>query len=320
MKNPSHYAPLRKCYSLLSPSDPRQHVSEDHRPYICISEKCSKLFPRFSTSTQWFGHMLTHGQKWHREVYKPLSWACPLCADEDTRFSKSDDLTAHLKNFHNGTFTEPQVQAIVGQSRFQFSRSQNTCPLCCVSVNNQQNPPQQRKGNSSKESPLKRAHYEENQVYANTRIKIDTGYTQPDPNMADSRHIKTELDPKTLADQSSINGVRGEGEVMASHVAEHLQSVMLLTLRLISIDVTMEVSADSESTAGASGTAHHFSWASPSTGNPEQGIDNIDGGNDPDDDPPREDIVPDSEYTDWHHVPRRHGVNTLGKQCSLSKE
>ncbi|KKZ59981.1 hypothetical protein EMCG_00823 [[Emmonsia] crescens] len=214
----------------------QQHVNKDHKPYICISEKCSKSLLRFSTSTQWFGHMLTHGQKWHREVYKPLSWACPLCADEDTRFSKSDDLTAHLKNFHNGTFTEPQAQAII------------------------------------------------------------------------------------LADQSPINSLLGEGEVMASHVAEHLQSVMLLTLRLISIDVTIEVSADSQSTAGASGTAHHLSWVSPSTGNSEQGIDNIDGDNDPDDDPPWEDIVPDSEYTDWHHVPHRHGVNTLGKQCSLREE
>ncbi|KAJ5705265.1 hypothetical protein N7536_000954 [Penicillium majusculum] len=302
------------CFTPLPPDSLkgvkwRQHVNEDHKPYVCISERCSESLPRFATSTQWFQHMLTtHGQNWHREVHAPSSWACPLCAEEDATLSKPSDLTAHLENFHEGIFTEPQIQAIVRQSRFRFPRPRDICPLCCLSIKVQHDPLSKETGNVSGESSSQEPHYKENSEGSHKRSKTETGHTQSDQNSGGGLETTTEQrEPKTTVDLSSSNTV--SVEVIASHIAAHLQGLMLLTLRLISIDVVMDVSGDNQSASGA--TDHQSSWVGSSKRDLHQEMDSVgdislhgDDQIDLDDIPPSEDIVPDSEYIDWHGVPR----------------
>ncbi|KGO46778.1 hypothetical protein PEX2_018610 [Penicillium expansum] len=289
----------------------RQHVNEDHKPYVCISEKCSESFPGFATSTQWFQHMLTtHGPNWHREVHAPSSWACPLCTEEDVNFSKPSDLTAHLENFHEGTFTESQIQAIVQQSRFRLPRPRDMCPLCCLFIEDQHDPRSKEAGNGSGESSSKKPHYNANSEGSHKRNKTETGHTRSDQNSEDRLETRIEQgESKTTVDPCSSNPV--SVEVIASHIAAHLQGVMLLTLRLISIDVVMDVSADTWSASGA--TDHQSSYVGSGKRDIDQEMDNIenfslygDGNIDLGNILSSEDIVPDSEHIDWHGVPRHY--------------
>ncbi|KAJ6099087.1 hypothetical protein N7467_000622 [Penicillium canescens] len=303
------------CFSPL-PTDSfegakwRRHVNEDHEPYVCISENCSESLMRFATSTQWLEHMLTaHGKLWHREVHAPPSWACPLCSDEDSAFSGPNDLTGHLENVHAGTFTVTQVQAIVRQSRFRSSRAQDICPLCCLPVKGQQDSLSKERDNDNGYPSSEQPHNEASREDKNKRIKTETGRTHLDHNHESNLKTKNKhREPKIPYGPSSSN--TASLEVIASHVAAHLQGIMLLTLRLISIDVAIDVSADYQST---SGSTDDQSLISSSERSLYQDMDNIEdfslhreGAFDPDNDLPSEQIVPDCEHIDWHVVPRRY--------------
>lgn len=249
----------------------------------------------------------THGQSWHREVHAPSSWVCPLCTEEDVSSSKPIDLTAHLHDFHEGTFTESQIHAIVRQSRFRFPRSRDMCPLCCLYITDQHDSFSKETDNGSGESSSKNPH-KASLRGSRKRSKPETGYGQSDQNSRDGLETTAEhQEPKTTVDPCSSNPV--SLEAIASHIAAHLQGVILLTLRLISIDVVMDISGDNQSASGA--TDDRSSWVASGKrdldqeihnmedfslqGEGEIGIDNI---------PPPEDIVPDSEYIDWHGIPR----------------
>lgn len=298
-----------KIWTYSSNTNPRQHVNEDHEPYVCISEKCAESLPRFATSTQWFQHMLTtHGQNWHREVQAPSSWACPLCTEEGAIFSKPSDLTLHLEDSHEGTFTEPQIQAIMRQSQFRFPRPRGICPLCCLPISDQHDPPSKEAGKGNGESSSREPHYMESSEGSHNRSKMETSHTPSDQSSGDRLEtIREQRDPRNIVDPCLSNPV--SVEVIASHIAAHLQGVMILTLRLISIDVAMDVSADDQSASGT--TDHQSSWVGSSKRGPDQKLDSIEdfslqGGGEIDleNSPSLEDIVPDSEYNNWHGVPR----------------
>ncbi|UKZ53336.1 hypothetical protein TrVGV298_007128 [Trichoderma virens] len=117
----------------------KKHLNEDFKPYLCLSEKCSEPLKRFATSTAWFSHMLeAHGQNWHREVHLPTWWICPLCNNQETTYPKAQDLSEHISKLHRDVFTEQQIQVIVHQSRLRAPRPQDVCPLCCLSMKDEQ--------------------------------------------------------------------------------------------------------------------------------------------------------------------------------------
>ncbi|KAJ0425353.1 hypothetical protein BJY00DRAFT_274103 [Aspergillus carlsbadensis] len=195
----------------------REHVNQDHLPYVCLSQDCSETLPRFAASAEWFQHMLSnHGEKWHQQVHAPWSWACPLCTTRDAVFTESSELSAHLDSRHRGDLTESQTRAIVGQSQFQFSRPRHICPICCFSVGDEQD-------------DTGRAHN-------NGQTVSDSG----DQRAAET-HLESNVHPGTAANKPA------SVEAIATHVAAHLQFLMLLTLRLISIDDVAGASYDDQS-------------------------------------------------------------------------
>ncbi|EAU29575.1 predicted protein [Aspergillus terreus NIH2624] len=245
----------------------RRHVNEDFEPYICISENCSEPLVRFASSTQWMEHMLTtHGKSWHREAHVLPTWACPLCGDGHATFAGPGVLTEHLENLHTGTFTVSQVQAIVRQSQFWSPRGQDICPLCCLPVQGIHDP-----------------------------LSKETGDGNPQTTSRDR-------EPQDFFGPSSSNTARLG--MIASHVAGHLQGIMLLTLRLISIDVAMDVSADNQSAPGRTDDQ-----SSPIRSFIEDISLPTDGEIDPDHDP-LEHIVPDCEQVDWSTISRRYEAST----------
>ncbi|KAK2786760.1 hypothetical protein FQN53_006236 [Emmonsiellopsis sp. PD_33] len=287
----------------------RQHVNADHEPFVCISEACSESLPRFATSTRWFQHMLTtHGQNWHREVYAPMSWACPLCTDGTETFPKPDDLSIHLDDFHEGTFTKSQIQAIAQQSRCRLPRPRDVCPLCCLPMKDQSDHPTRSTGSPNEALSPRNLSSDTHLPHQHERIKTETQYTQSGEKTGDEHEVKTEKRESNTPVDPSFGNTIGV-EAIANHIAAHLQGIMLLTLRLISIDVEMDVSADNQSAAAT--TDHHSLWVSSTKGVIDKEADDIealplpgDDGIDLSYDYPLELIVPDSEYMDWKDIPR----------------
>ncbi|KAL4902906.1 hypothetical protein BDW74DRAFT_180205 [Aspergillus multicolor] len=208
----------------------QKHINEDFKPYICLSEKCSHGTPRFASSHEWLQHMSsTHGESWHREIHASSSWACPLCS-EDTTFSTSGGLAEHLAGCHEGIFKPHQVNAIVRQSIFPVTRPNSTCPLCCFPMGDDQLHNSRRKileDNLPVTSEVK-------------RLKTEAGYAHI--NRSDFDAEPPPVDVKNAA----------------GHVASHLQNVMLLTLRLISIQGVPDNSREYQS--DSSDTDYQASW------------------------------------------------------------
>ncbi|KAK2799726.1 hypothetical protein FQN50_008374 [Emmonsiellopsis sp. PD_5] len=286
-----------------------EYVDVDHEPYVCISEECSESLPRFATSARWFQHMLTtHGQNWHRDVYAPMSWVCPLCADGTETFPKPDDLSIHLDDFHKGTFTKSQIQAIAQQSRCRLPRPQDICPLCGFPMKTESDPPTCEKG-SPKEALSPRTLFSEvNLPLQHEHIDTEIQYTQSGEKTGDEREVKTEQrESKTPIDPSFGNTIGVEA--IADHIAAHLQGIMLLTLRLISIHVEMYVSADNWSASDT--TDYYSSLVSSNKRVLDKEAADIEELSLPGDDGvdlnyayPLEQVVPDSEYMDWQDIPR----------------
>jgi hypothetical protein len=192
-------------------------MNQDHLPYVCISQDCSGSLPRFAGSAEWFQHMVSnHEENWHQQVHAPWSWACPLCTGKEAIFPHASKLTAHLESIHAGDLTESQARAIVGQSQFQFPRPRHICPLCCFSVADQQ------------------CHTL--QTHDNGDVSMHNG---------DQPATGTLLESRVDARLSSTKPAHVE--TIGTHVAAHLQFLMLLTLRLISIDDLAGTSAGNQS-------------------------------------------------------------------------
>ncbi len=227
-----------------------------------------------------------HGDGWHREVHAPSSWVCPLCTYDDEEFSSPDMLSEHLRSDHDDIFQEQQVKAIVRQSRFPSLRSQATCPLCCFPISEEDGNSSRTEHGPSDEGKQYLAKPADN---GPKRIRIDTC-----PEEQTGKPVST--------------------QTVAAHVSAYLQSIMVFTLRLMSIEGPTDVG---ESQSSATDTDYQASWSSSGPRDLDLDQDMSDDAATVDEDShdvldaeysPLEggDAVPDSEYTDWHEIPRGH--------------
>ncbi|KAL6823373.1 hypothetical protein V8C40DRAFT_247930 [Trichoderma camerunense] len=241
------------CFSPLSEDEFKgdkwkKHLNEDFKPFVCLSEKCSEPLKRFATSRAWFSHMLeTHGQNWHREVHLPSWWSCPLCNNQETTYQKSQDLSEHISKLHSGVFTEQQIQIIVNQSRLRAPRPQDTCPLCCLSMNDEQITNQD--GQLLKKTLSKLPNKDQQLAEGSKRIKTETGSIQLDQH-SDADTESTEQETPNPQIQASQSQGQLNIETIARHVAAHLQGIMLFSLRMMSLDAVADKSTDDKALSG----------------------------------------------------------------------
>lgn len=280
-------------------------MNEDFKPFVCISEKCKGQANRFATSRAWFSHMLeTHGQNWHREIHLPIWWICPLCNSKETTFSRAQDLSEHISKLHDDLFTNPQIQVIVHQSQLRSPRPQDMCPLCCLSMRDEQDKDreEQHLKVALPDSSLK------DQVSgdSNKRVRTETGSIQQvqHDNLGHEGEMKEMV--SNTGTQSDENTQRVNIEAIARHVAAHLQGIMLFTLRMMSLDVP-NATADEKSLS--SSTNHDSSRAGSAQQRLEKETEAIIDMSEEQadsmevDDPSIEDTIPDCEHiVDWQDV------------------
>lgn len=173
-----------------------------------------------------------HGLVWHEEVHPPSSWLCAICHGTVDGFRSPQALYTHMESTHQ--FTETQLEAIVHQSRIRVRRRQNICPLCCL-------------------------HVEEDSassIVANQPDSTDPGKRQQEPPPPESipkrartgiyfekrtSQITNDTAKSSPSQQIQLDNIAKEPEsspiemVMARHIASHLQGLMFLTIRLMSL-------------------------------------------------------------------------------------
>ncbi|KAJ0419564.1 hypothetical protein BJY00DRAFT_154308 [Aspergillus carlsbadensis] len=282
----------------------QKHINEDFRPYICVSEKCAQPLVRFASSWEWLQHTVgEHGETWYREVHAPSAWICPLCTEESASFLTADSLAEHLHNYHDGIFKGQHVKAIVRQSRFPSSRPDSTCPLCSLPVTDGQSTEIRKPGNGH-----------DDQVGGK-------GYPlEPDDNVTKRR--------RTGYNEARPSETSPSGTALATHMTAHLQSILLLTLRLISIEGPI-IAGPAGSQSPSTHTDEQRSGISSRPGDLELGLS---AGSEATDDerlrdtanpeyrPASVDIVPDCEEVDWTGVPRMHEAPAENAAGTLVKE
>ncbi|KAH0499572.1 hypothetical protein TgHK011_006755 [Trichoderma gracile] len=272
------------CFSPLSENESkgenwRKHLNEDFKPFVCISENCSEPLNRFATSRAWFSHML-----------------------------EAPDLAEHLVKLHSDVFTTQQVQVIVHQSRLRAPRSQDICPLCCLSMTDGQ-APGEGEGNHLKQA-IPASALQDDRVYErHKRIKTEAGAKRPDQksdtNSSSAEQMAPELQAPSFQDQPPL-----PFEDIAKHVASHLQGIMLLTLRMMALEFSPEIPADDQSLSGGTDdclsrfgstrqSSQHGALGTKMTDEPwTQDDSKLDI-----DDPVSEDSIPDCELdVDWQDV------------------
>ncbi|KAL7895034.1 hypothetical protein HDV64DRAFT_258055 [Trichoderma sp. TUCIM 5745] len=298
------------CFATLSKDDFKgekwkKHLNEDFKPFFCISEKCKGHENRFATSRAWFSHMLeTHGQNWHREVHLPIWWICPLCNNKETTFSRAQDLSEHISTLHDDVFTKSQIQVIAHQSQLRSPRPQDMCPLCCLSMKDEQD-------KDTEEQHLKAAQSEvslgdQTSGESHKRVKTETGSI---PQIQyDSLDLKGET-KEMISDtkiSSAENTQRVNIEAIAKHVAAHLQGIMLFTLRMMSLDApnakadekSLSSSTNQDSSRAGSAQQHFEEETGAIVDMPEEQADGMEI-----DDHLIEDTIPDCEHIiDWQDV------------------
>jgi WD40 repeat protein len=235
---------------------------------------------RFASSAKWLEHMtIRHGSTWTREVHAPTSWICPFCDKDAAVFERPDDLALHLENPHPTILTEPQVQAIVRQSRLHYPRAPDICPLCSFSMSQQQdqNFNSVNKGGQASTTMGQTKHTTSNHAQAK------------EPSAAGS---KTESSAET-----------------ATHVATHLQGIMLLSLRLIPAHLKTTDPEDTQSMSSSQYNVSSITRSNQGDLDPDvasdDGLANMSDGVDQEDDPFSHIEPPDViDEPHWDAIPR----------------
>ncbi|KAI0860593.1 hypothetical protein F4860DRAFT_503923 [Xylaria cubensis] len=207
----------------LSESDWRQHIDQDFEPYICLSERCSEAHPAFTTFDGWYKHMRLHSRRWHQRFHSASSWVCTVCEANPKAYNSPPALYSHLKRSHGDKFTNEQLEILSRQSKLDKPTAGNSCLLCCFIVEEQ---------DIGDETVLQRRPTRE--VQQETPKGNILEITNPDthsPSLSDTSSDSDISDPHQ--DQSQEQEY--PSVAVARHIAAHLQTLMLLTLRFADV-------------------------------------------------------------------------------------
>lgn len=197
-----------------------RHVDRDLKPYACLAEQCTEADTVFPSFEAWFKHMQLHGQRWHQKNYRTISWSCVVCGDRQV-YNNPQDLCSHMEKLHQGTFSPSHLPAVARQSRVEH-RAANNCLLCCFTIEPEEEVKQ--------EAGLLKRPGARQTGEGTKRARISRSMTSPG-----AKTVELDLADSTSSsdsDEQEATDISGLSRTMARHIAAHLQSLMLVTLRL----------------------------------------------------------------------------------------
>ncbi|PON23711.1 hypothetical protein TGAM01_v207358 [Trichoderma gamsii] len=240
----------------------RSHKSRESNPTSLDSREFSRLFSRQgggsvgSKTRSILVSQVAYPQPSEESLV--CEWCFATLSKDELKGEKwkAQDLSEHILKLHDDIFTKPQIQVIVHQSQLRSPRPQDMCPLCCLSMRDEQ-------GKEKEEQHLKVARpdfssKDQTPGKSPKRVKTETGSTRQAQYGSlefegEMREMIPDTGTKTAEDTQRV-GI----ESIARHVAAHLQGIMLFTLRMMSLDIS-NATADEKSLS--SSTNHDSSRA-----------------------------------------------------------
>jgi len=168
--------------------------------------------------------MRDHGKKWHQRVYLTSTWGCAVCDQGNAVYQSPEALHAHISELHPNTFPPESLDVISRQSKMERPRASNECLLCCFTIENVK--PETMTVLPKRQKP---------QVEHERRKSARTTTSM--------RHPATEkiVDDADLEESDRFLAATGgdqdlaKTETTARHIASHLQTLMLLLMRVSSL-------------------------------------------------------------------------------------
>lgn len=176
-----------------------------------------------------------HTVDWARRIHSPNIWYCDLNPDEYEEFKSADQLRQHITSLHASTFTDAKLERKLTRSVLPSPREANTCPLCqqdVLDIHAQQAETEAKERKKGKHpNDVKKA-----------RIQAPDGDASSDDEPLfhqPKQSAGPERDPTNVARDDLAAANR---QKVAVHVASHLKSLSLLSIRYIDDDSASEKS------------------------------------------------------------------------------
>ncbi|KAK4102093.1 hypothetical protein N658DRAFT_351035 [Parathielavia hyrcaniae] len=203
----------------ITESEWRRHTDDDLKPYPCISEECPDGHPVFQSFGIWYSHMQSHKKRWHQRVYVTPGWVCAVCEDSHDVYRSAGALYLHLTEAHHDMFDASRLHAISRQSKVERPRAWNECLLCCFTV-------EEVTATGLPKRQKKQLHQHSGKRLRTTLEIGDSSSPREVGDSSDDSDDSLDVENKLASD---------DAEMMARHIAGHLQALMLLTIRLASL-------------------------------------------------------------------------------------
>ncbi|KAH7118151.1 fungal-specific transcription factor domain-containing protein [Dactylonectria estremocensis] len=240
----------------------KRHLNKDFEPYLCIAEKCLESWPRYKKFEDWFEHMQTqHGRRWHQQIYKPSSWICPLCENNPEEYTDSQALLSHMQGTHSQHFTPEQLQMMMRQSRTHIPRAPDECPLCCYDIPTEDGKNQPPGLAARRQSTFGKRRKEPLQEQSSKSARRTVESNHPAPHQSHNS-IFDDSDIESEHNSSADMPQKPQfAETVAHHVASHLQVLMYLTIRMITLQLnTQETLSEFKSDSVDGDDGSNSSW------------------------------------------------------------
>ncbi|KAJ5243895.1 hypothetical protein N7489_003991 [Penicillium chrysogenum] len=108
--------------SQVAPTQTRKHIADDVSPYTCILENCNKEHVLYASKEAWKAHLIDEHQN---NEY----WVCFPCGG-DAHLPTKAAFVAHMREEHQHTILESQIELLVPVSKRSVPMDITTCPLC----------------------------------------------------------------------------------------------------------------------------------------------------------------------------------------------
>lgn len=219
-----------------------RHVDRDLLPYVCLSEDCMESMVQFERYECWKKHMeVKHSPDWAENVYA-RKWFCDIDHSSHFNFNSFKSLKDHMYEHHTDLLDDTQIDILAENSSFQTRRDPGICPLCCFSVaecdqivnENQDSEDDKLSTNTteSRQSGKEKVVRLEHRTPPKKVVKFDIS-SQDSQNTASSSADDVSSDPTTILRGQSDKSIQKK---VAMHIAKHLQTLCLFSLRLKTLD------------------------------------------------------------------------------------
>lgn len=228
-------------WRVTNPVHKRRHVDHDFQPYICLFDTCP-YSPGFDNFSSWVEHMEKHhSPNWIATINSKAIWRCKIGHESPELFDDEASLRDHMRKHHLDSYTEHQLGRIARRSSIRIPGSQDICPICGRDPNNdliiadEPNDSQHSYQNKRKREsePIIQTQLNINDQGKRRKVILEgkreiianesASAGEPASELASSRKTESIL-------PQSMDQLRRERLLI--HIAEHLQSLSFMSLRL----------------------------------------------------------------------------------------